>query len=413
MSAPKNKPPQEKWSGPLDSLGGRRLALVVTGGVAAYKAAELARLYTRSGAQVRTVLTENALRFISSLTFESLTVQPSYSNMWARPQFEIEHVALADWAEAAVVAPASADFLAKMAHGLADDFASTFLLAFDGPKLVAPAMNSRMLAAGPTRNNFETLAGQGVEFIASSSGLLACGAVGDGRLADTQLIALMTARALGPGDFRGRRLAVSAGSTRESWDDIRFLANRSSGRMGLDLALCAWLRGAEVSVVAGPAVIPPPPLPGLDFQSVESTVDMLDCLSALDYQTLIMAAAPADFRPAQRTAGKIKKSGDLPELPLTANPDILKNLPRQKGRIMVGFAAEDRDLVSRGQGKLADKNLDLVAANQAGGSDGAFASAENHLWLIFKDGRVEEISPRPKFAAAWAILDAVRTLPEL
>ncbi len=412
MSVPRDKEAVESWAGPLDSLASRRLALVVTGGVAAYKAAELARTYTRAGALVRTVLTESAERFITPLTFESLTAQPAYSGLWDRPQFEIEHISLADWAEAAIVAPATANFLAKMAHGLADDFASTFLLALDSPKLVAPAMNSRMLSAEATRDNFKVLAGRGVVFIASTQGLLACGATGDGRLADPETIALMTARALGPGDLKGLKLAVSAGSTRESWDDIRFLANRSTGRMGLDLALCAWLRGAQVSLVAGPLASAPPKLPGLDFYRVESTVDMLDSLSALDFQTLIMAAAPADFRPARRTEGKVKKGGSLPELPLAANPDILKSLTRKSGQIFIGFAAEDQDLVGRAQAKLIDKNLDLVAANQVGGAGGgAFASADNHLWLVFRGGRVEEISSRPKFAAAWAILDALKTLP--
>ncbi|MDR1045019.1 MAG: bifunctional phosphopantothenoylcysteine decarboxylase/phosphopantothenate--cysteine ligase CoaBC [Candidatus Adiutrix sp.] len=412
MSAPGSKPVKsaENWAAPLETLAGRRLALVVSGGVAAYKAAELARLLVRSGAQVRAVLTANAARFVTPLTFESLTGQPACLDMWVRPQYDIEHIALADWAEALIAAPATANFLAKMAHGLADDFASTFLLAFGGPVLAAPAMNSRMLAAQATKANLESLAGRGVELIASRTGLLACGTVGDGRLADPETIALAAARALGPGDFSGRRLVVSAGSTREPWDDIRFMANRSSGRMGLDLALAAWLRGAEVQVAAGPAVAAPPPLPGLTFQTAESTRDMLELISALDYDTLIMAAAPADFRPAERVVGKIKKGASMPRLALAANPDILNSLPRAGGRLYVGFAAEEADLVERARGKLRDKDLDLVAANRVGGPDGAFASAENRLWLVYRDGRTEEIGPRPKFAAAWSLLTAVKSL---
>ncbi len=430
--------PSASWSSPLHSLSGRRLALVVTGGVAAYKAAELARMWTRAGAEVRVVLTENAARFITPLTFESLTGQPAYLDMWDRPQFEIEHISLANWAEAAVVAPATADFLAKMAHGLADDFASTFMLAADCPLLAAPAMNSRMLAAPATRANLQTLAERGVTLIAPGTGQLACGEVGDGRLADLETIALITARSLGPGDFVGRAVAVTAGSTREPWDDIRFLANRSTGRMGLALAQAAWLRGADVTLVAGPAVPAPPALPGFTFQAVETTVDLLAALREVDFQTLIMAAAPADFRPAERTSGKIKKGGGAPLLPLAANPDILKSLPREPGRLFVGFAAEDDDLLRRAEAKLRDKDLDLVAANRAGprrggappqprhgraasaetevpspptsGSGDAFAAADNHLWLVFRDGRWSEITVRPKFAAAWALLDVVRTL---
>ncbi|GHV57857.1 hypothetical protein FACS189460_5090 [Deltaproteobacteria bacterium] len=214
------------FSEPLSLVAGRRLALVVTGGVAAYKAADLARRLTRAGARVRAVLTENAARFVSPLTFEALTGQPAAVTLWARPQFEIEHVALAAWAEAVVVAPATANFLAKMAHGLADDLASTFLLAAAGPILAAPAMNSRMLAAAATRANLELLAGRGVEIIAPAEGLLACGETGDGRLADLETIALRLARSLAPRDFQGRALTVTAGSTWEKWDDIRRRARK-------------------------------------------------------------------------------------------------------------------------------------------------------------------------------------------
>lgn len=419
----------ETWNGALDSLRGRRMVLVVTGGVAAYKAAELTRMWARAGAEVRVVLTENAARFITTLTFESLTGQPAFLDMWTRPQFEIEHISLASWAEVAVVAPATADFLAKMAHGLADDFATTFMLAVESPKLAAPAMNSRMLAAPATRTNLDILTEHGVSIIKPAAGLLACGDVGDGRLAELETIAISAARILAPKDFRGRRITVSAGATREPWDDIRFISNRSSGRMGLDLALAAWLRGAEVDLIVGPAVEPPPPLAGLNFRMVETTADMLAAVEESlgeppspfpddqakaqgpsAAQTLIMAAAPADFRPAQITAGKIKKSRGLPRMDLAMAPDILKSLPRRPGCLYIGFAAEDDDLVIRAQSKLKGKDLDLVAANQAGGAGSAFAATENRLWLVFRDGRKEEITTRPKFAAAWALLDAILTL---
>jgi phosphopantothenoylcysteine decarboxylase/phosphopantothenate--cysteine ligase len=386
------------------------LTLVVTGGVAAYKAAELARMWTRAGAEVRAVLTENAARFITPLTFESLTGQPAFLDAWSRPQFEIEHIALADWAEAAVVAPATANFLAKMAHGLADDLASTFMLAVRGPKLAAPAMNSRMLSAPATQSNLTTLAGHGVTIINPGSGRLACGQSGEGRLADLETIALLTARSLGPQDLAGRCLAVSAGPTREPWDDIRFLSNRSTGRMGRDLALAAWLRGATVQLVAGPGLAPPPTLPDFEFRPVETTAGMLEALSALDFEALIMAAAPADFRPAGRVAGKIKKDSPALTLPLALNPDILLSLPRDRQRLYIGFAADDHDLVNQAQAKLKLKKLDLVAANPTGGPEGAFGADENHLRLVFRDGRRSEITRRPKFAVAWALLDAVKTL---
>ena len=395
----------------LALAAGRRLALVVTGGVAAYKAADLARRLTRAGAQVRAVLTENAARFITPLTFESLTGQPAGLSQWDRPRYEIEHIALADWAEAVVVAPATANFLAKMAHGLADDLASTFLLAAASPILAAPAMNSRMLAAPATQANLELLARRGVEIIRPAEGLLACGETGPGRLPEPEIIALHAARALAPKDFTGRRLAVTAGSTWEKWDDLRFLANHSSGLMGRELALAAWLRGGLVTLVGGPSALRPPDLPGLAFQAAESTRDLLAALKALDYDTLIMAAAPADFRPAEPVTGKIKKERGLPQLPLAANPDILKSLPRRPGDMRIGFAAEDQDLVARAKKKMAAKDLDLVAANEASGSGSAFAAPESRLRLIFRDGRVLDLGRRPKFAAAWALLDAAALPP--
>jgi len=394
----------------LALAAGRRLALVVTGGVAAYKAADLARRLTRAGALVRTVLTENAARFITPLTFEALTGQPAYISQWSRTRLEIEHLSLADWAEAVVVAPATANFLAKMAHGLADDLASTFLLASGGPILAAPAMNSRMLAAPATAANLETLARRGVEIIRPLSGLLACGETGPGRLADLETIALSAARALAPNDFLGQRLVVTSGSTWETWDEMRYLANRSTGLMGRELALAAWLRGGLVTLVGGPAALRPPELPGLASLVAESARDLLTTLKTLDFEALIMAAAPADFRPAAPRAGKIKKDQGLPDLPLAVNPDILKSLPRRPGSVRIGFAAEDRDLVERARKKLYEKDLDLVAANEASGPDSAFAAAESRVRLVFRDGRVLDLGRRPKFSAAWAILDAAAGL---
>ena len=392
----------------LALAAGRRLVLVVSGGVAAYKAAELARSLTRAGAQVRTVLTENAARFITPLTFEALTGQPAYVSQWAKSRREIEHVALADWAEAVVVAPATANILAKMAHGLADDLASTFLLTASArPLLAAPAMNSRMLAAPATVANLKTLAGRGVEVIRPASGLLACGESGPGRLAETETIALCAARALSPRAFQGRTLAVTAGTTWEKWDDVRYLANRSSGLMGRELALAAWLQGGRVTLVTGPAALPAPDLPDLTSLTAESTRDLLTLLSNLEHNDLIMAAAPADFRPAAPVSGKIKKDQGPPGLDLAPNPDILKSLPRRPGGLRVGFAAEDADLLERAKKKLKDKDLDLVAANAAGGPESAFATAESRVTLIFRDGRTLDLGRRPKFAAAWAIVEAV------
>ena len=399
--------PHAAYGEALALLAGRRLVLVVTGGVAAYKAAELARRLTRAGAQVRTVLTENAARFVTPLTFEALTGQPAYLSQWTKTRAEIEHVALADWAEAVVTAPATANFLAKMAHGLADDLASTFILtAAGGPILAAPAMNSRMLAAPATQANLGILAGRGVEIISPASGLLACGEAGPGRLADPEIIALSVARALAPKDFKGRCLAVTAGTTWEKWDEMRYLANRSSGLMGRELALAAWLLGGQVTLLGGPSALRAPDLAGLTQVNVESTRDLLAALKDLNYDILVMAAAPADFRPETPVPGKIRKDDGPPRLALAVNPDILKSLSRRPGHFRIGFAAEDRDILERAKKKMAEKDLDLVAVNEAGGPESAFAAAESRVNLIFRDGRVLDLGRRPKFATAWAILEA-------
>ncbi|MGL4208758.1 MAG: bifunctional phosphopantothenoylcysteine decarboxylase/phosphopantothenate--cysteine ligase CoaBC [Candidatus Adiutrix sp.] len=403
--------PLNNWSSPLETLTSRRLALIVTGGVSAYKAAQLARLWVKAGVHVRVVMTDNAARFITPLCFESLTGQAAMVSMWDKPQFNIGHIALADWAEGVVVAPATANFLAKMAMGLADDLASTFFLAAKGPKLAAPAMNSHMWLNPATCANVETLKKRNIEIIAPEKGDLACGTIGDGRLANLETIAMMAARALGPQDLKGKKIAVTSGATYEAWDDIRVLTNRSTGLMGLSLALAAWVRGAHVTLVAGPASrLPQAPLPDFTIKKIESTANMLETLSQTDFQALIMAAAPADFCPAAPTAGKIKKGAGVPSLLLAPTCDILKTIPRRPDQLFIGFAAEDTDLLARAKGKLENKNLDLVAANQAGGHNSSFGADNNHLWLIFKDGRIDEISCRPKFAAAWAIVDALSSL---
>ena len=397
----------KKWSKPIDSLTGRRLVLLVTGGIAAYKAAELARLFVKGGAQVRTIMTASATRFITPLTFEALTGGPVVVDMWTPRQTEVEHIAWADWAEAAIVAPATANFLAKITYGLADDFASAFMLAFPGPKLLAPAMNSNMWHNPATIDNLNTLKSRNFTIISPEAGLLACGTTGDGRLAAVEKIALASARLLGPFDL-AKKIIISAGATQEPWDDIRFLSNRSTGQMGLALALASYVRGAEVKLVCGPAV---PKLEGafdIEELRVTDTASMLTVIRKLlpSQDILIMAAAPADFRPAQTVTGKIKKeSGPPGALQLAANPDILKSLDKD-GKIFVGFAAESENLADRAKEKLKAKNLDLVIGNQA---QSAFAAPDNELLIISHNAEIK-VSRRPKFAAAWAILDNIAKL---
>lgn len=400
-------------STPEAVLAGRRIVLVVTGGVAAYKAADLARRLTRLKALVRVVLTENAARFITPLTFESLTGRPVATSMWERPQNQVEHVAWADWAEALVVAPATANFIAKTAQGLADDFAGTLMLAYDGPKLLAPAMNTKMLDNPATRANLALLAQRGLKLVAPAVGLLACGVIGDGKLPEPENLVLEIARLLERPKLAGRRIVVTAGATWESWDAIRVLTNRSTGLMGRCLAQAAWLKGAQSTLIAGPAAARP--LYGVEVQAVETTGDMLSAVrqELPRHEALIMAAAPADFRPAAPVTEKIKKGPAPAPLELAANPDILKSVrPLKEKRWFIGFAAESEDLLARGRAKLEAKGLDLVVANQAGGRDSAFGRSGNQAWLIYPDKQAEHLPEMPKFALAMIILERLAAMME-
>ncbi|MDR1656020.1 MAG: bifunctional phosphopantothenoylcysteine decarboxylase/phosphopantothenate--cysteine ligase CoaBC [Deltaproteobacteria bacterium] len=399
------------FSSPLEVLRGRRIVLTVTGGVAAYKAAELARLLTKNGAQVRVLLTKAAECFVTALTFSSLTAQPVASDLWAETSARenVAHVAWAQWAEVMVTAPATANFLAKLTHGLADDLASSVALAFGGPRLAAPAMNTGMYLNPATRTNLELLRQRGYRILESPEGLLACGSVGAGRLAEIREIAWETARLLTGGPLEGRRVVVTGGATREPWDDIRFLSNRSSGRMGACLAAAAWLMGAEVTFIAGPAAIVPEVSPeGLKIVRIQTCEELLAAVrKAIEGAwALVMNAAPADFKPAEKVAGKIRKSKDkLPQLALTRTPDILKTLASELGRtIRVGFAAEDGDNpVQRARQKLKDKNLDYICANRAGGAGDTFESPDIELTFLSAAGREIPIGPVPKFQAAWTL----------
>ncbi|MDR1870445.1 MAG: bifunctional phosphopantothenoylcysteine decarboxylase/phosphopantothenate--cysteine ligase CoaBC [Deltaproteobacteria bacterium] len=390
-------------------LRNRRLILIVTGGVAAYKAAELARLYIKAGAIVRVAMTKAATRFVGPLTFESLTGQPCVSDMWAGSRTEIAHVSWAEWAEAIVVAPATANFLARATWGLANDFATALFLAYEGPKIVAPAMNTGMWLNPATQRNATILAERGIEVINPVCGPLASGRVGPGRLPRPKDILQRTAGLITPKPFSGQSFLVTAGATREPWDDIRYLSNLSSGKMGLALAISAWLLGAKVTVIAGPLV--ENPLWGgerFHYLTVETTEEMLietqKRLKEADY--LIMNAAPADFKPP-RVPGKIKKEGNGPlTLTLDKTPDILKTILKDRSErpTVIGFAAESEDILPKAREKLKDKGLDYIAANKAGGVNTAFSAPTIHLWLIKKNGEETEFAPGPKFDVAYQLL---------
>ncbi|MFH1139657.1 MAG: bifunctional phosphopantothenoylcysteine decarboxylase/phosphopantothenate--cysteine ligase CoaBC [Pseudomonadota bacterium] len=396
----------------MSILKEKKIVLVVTGGIAAYKSAELARLLIKEEARVRTVMTAAAQKFITPLTFQTLTLAPVAVDLWSSDHpFEVEHIGLADWADAVVIAPATANIIGKMAAGIADDFASTFLLAVKAPILACPSMNVNMFNHPAVQDNLARLAKHGVRVAAPASGFLACGWEGQGRLPEPPLIVEELKRLLSPGDMRGLRVMVTAGPTREAWDDIRYISNRSTGKMGLSLAVSAWRRGAEVILIAGPVDWLPPH--GIETIPVESTRDMQAAVNNnLDrVEVLVKAAAPGDFRPAARIKGKLKKTGVPAPVELERNPDILAELGAKKGRqVLVGFAAESENLILHAKEKLRKKNLDLIVANQIGPPDESFGAATNRVWIIDRREEVEELPLLAKDEVAGLIWDRILPL---
>ena len=384
---------------------------MVTGGIAAYKAAELARLLIREEALVRVAMTRAATRFITPLTFQTLTQYPVADDMWKPSGFEIDHIGLADWAEVVVIAPATANIIGKMAGGIADDFVSTLLLAVRAPVLVCPAMNVNMYGHPAVQANLATLRQRGIAVLEPGQGFLACGWEGKGRLPDPPDILEGVIGLLSPRDLEGLHVMVTAGPTREAWDDIRYISNRSSGLMGYSLALAARRRGAKVTLVSGPVNAAPPA--GVETVFVESTRDMhqavLERVKGMD--VLVKAAAPGDFRPADRVRGKVKKTKVPAPIELARNPDILKDVGADKSAcIVVGFAAESENLIENASGKLKSKNMDLVVANQIGPKDESFGAETNRVWLIDRDEKIEELPLMSKLDVAHRIWDRILEL---
>jgi phosphopantothenoylcysteine decarboxylase/phosphopantothenate--cysteine ligase len=395
------------------AFAGRRILVGVCGGVAAYKVAETVSLLVQAGAEVRVAMTPAATRFIRPLTFEALSGQPVMSDLFgtqSAPGLEggEAHVALSDWPEAILVAPATANFLAKLAHGLADEVLSTTVLAASAPLVLAPAMHTRMWQAPATRANCELLRGRGVALAGPVEGRLASGEVGPGRLADQEEI-LRALRLAMPGarDMAGLSVLVTAGGTRESLDPVRYLGNRSSGLMGHALAAAAEARGARVTLVTTSRLLPPR---GVEVVPVDSAAEMAAALrSRIDVtDILVMAAAVADFRPRVRAAQKVRKADVPTALELERNEDIVAALDRGAGGrlVKVGFAAETHELLSRAQEKLLAKRLDLVVANDVSDPEIGMGSADNAVTIIGRDGSSRQVERAPKEAVADDILDA-------
>ncbi|MEX2180999.1 MAG: bifunctional phosphopantothenoylcysteine decarboxylase/phosphopantothenate--cysteine ligase CoaBC [Gemmatimonadaceae bacterium] len=393
---------------------GKRILLGVTGGIASYKSAQLARLLTQAGAEVDVVLTRSAKEFIGTVTFEALTGRPVH-HVLIGDGHALDHIRLAREAQLVIVAPATADFLARAAHGHADELLSATLLATEAPVLLAPAMNDRMWANPQVQANVAALKAQGRAIVEPAVGPLASPdeGTGQGRMQEPEAIVAHAARAL---ELRGRladrTVVVTAGPTREALDPVRFLSNQSTGKMGVALAEAAWRRGASVVLIHGPLTVPLPT--GVEARGVESTEEMADAVgkAIAKADLLVMAAAPADFRPAAVAGSKIKKGKRPAALALKETPDILATTKgkRKKGLIAVGFALETDDLLENAKAKLAAKGLHLIVANSAREAGAGFGYDTNRVTLVSAKGDVVELPLAPKREVADAILDRVEAL---
>jgi phosphopantothenoylcysteine decarboxylase/phosphopantothenate--cysteine ligase len=396
------------------SLHGKELILGVTGSIAAYKAVYLLRELDRLGAGVSVVATAHALEFVAPLTWRTLSGRPVLSNLFD-PQMQeaVEHVGLAERAHALLVAPATANLLAKAAHGLADDFLTTLLLAARCPVLMAPAMDGGMWEHPAVVANVRTLRERGVHVLEPDAGALASGLAGKGRLPEVDAIVEALLRVLAPKrDLAGEWVLVTSGPTREPIDPVRYLSNRSSGKMGHALATAALRRGAQVTLIAGPTLLSPPP--GAVYVPVETAEDMREAaLHHLQSATIVIkAAAVADYRVAHPSATKIKSRKDEGlTLELVPNPDILKEIARRKGaRFIVGFAAETDDVRAHATAKLRAKNVDLLVVNDVSRAGIGFEADDNEVVLLDRWGGAVELPRMTKFDVAGAILDRVLSL---
>lgn len=373
----------------------KKILLGVCAGIAAYKSADLVRLLQREGAEVRVMMTPAATHFVGPLTFQALSGYPVLTDLLdADQESAMGHIRLARWADLILIAPATADFMARLSHGMADNSLAAVCLATRAPLFIAPAMNSAMWENPATRANRDLLVSRGVHLLGPDRGELACGESGEGRMLEPAQIVSLLRRHFSPGPLSGHTALVTAGPTREPLDPVRFISNRSSGKMGYALAEALYVAGASVTLVSGPVALAPPN--GIRLIRVETAVEMHDAVMAQLTQSpqhlFIACAAVADYRPAQVATTKIKKSPANTTLSLTPNPDILAEvaaLPAERRPFCVGFAAETDDILRRGEEKLRRKGADLLAVNLVGGPNGGFEDDQNALTLLWHDGQAD------------------------
>lgn len=394
----------------MESPAPARVLLGVSGGIAAYKSAELVRRLRERGAEVQVVMTAGARRFVAPLTFQALSGRPVRSDLWDEAaEAAMGHIELARWADRILVAPASADFIARLAHGLADDLLCTLCLATDAPLSVAPAMNRLMWSNAATQANVAALRARGVDILGPAEGEQACGETGAGRMLEpAELADAILSTGVRGGQLAGRKVLVTAGPTRERIDPVRFITNRSSGKMGFAVAEAAREAGAEVVIVSGPVSVPTPR--GVQRIDVETAEQMMAAVNEHLPGTdiFIAAAAVSDYRPVQVSAEKIKKTSDSLLLALSRTPDILATVAAGSPRpFVVGFAAETQNVERNALAKLEGKRLDMIAANQVGGTHGGFEREDNALTVIRRDGRVDRLPLMPKARLAEALTDLI------
>jgi phosphopantothenoylcysteine decarboxylase/phosphopantothenate--cysteine ligase len=391
----------------MSELVHKRILLGVTGGIAAYKSAELVRRLRDAGAEVRVAMTAAARSFVTPLTFQALSGHRVHTTLLdAEAEAAMGHIELARWADAVLVAPASADFMARLAHGLADDLLATLCLATAAPIVLAPAMNRQMWAAEATRNNAARLSRRGVRLLGPAAGGQACGETGPGRMLEPHELVRGLAELWGPRPLAGRRAVVTAGPTREALDPVRYLSNRSSGKMGYAVAAAAAAAGAEVVLVSGPVALAPPP--DVRRVAVTSAAEMLEAVLAevAGADLFIATAAVADYRPAASADRKMKKDSERMELVLERNPDILAAVAALPQRpFCVGFAAETDDVIGYARGKLEAKGLDLIAANAVGEGRG-FDRDDNTLTVLWPGGE-RALGTGSKHDLARALMDII------
>jgi phosphopantothenoylcysteine decarboxylase/phosphopantothenate--cysteine ligase len=395
----------------MDELRGRTVVVGVSGGIAAYKACELVRLFVKAGARVRVAMTPAAVRFVGPLTFQALSGAPPVVDLLSEEtERSYGHLELARMADVFVAAPATADLIARLRAGMANDAVTTTALALECPRLLAPAMNTRMWSNPIVRDNVAALVKRGWDVVGPASGQLADGDVGEGRLAEVEEIGLAAARLVGPRDLAGRRVVVTAGPTREAIDPVRFISNPSSGKMGYAVARLAARRGAEVVLVSGPVELPDPA--GVRTVRVSSAEEMAAAVEeeAASVDVLVAAAAVSDFRPRTALASKKKKTDEDETLVLTRTPDILLGFGKRfggkdGGPVLVGFAAETEAVVENAKKKLAAKRCDLVVANRVGRPGAGFGGDRNEVTLVARGERAKVKGTKEQVAEA--ILDWV------